>query len=163
LKSLQCATYIHPALPARYAALDNSTPNAQYLGVAENISENPGRHFTSMQLTSQTRKYFYWLLWTSAALVTVGAPAMPSFGAQGTESVFNCTNPASGVGWQIKVNFQARTVGANPARITSTTISWHDPADGGNYSLDRSTGNLTVVIASSTGGYSIHDRCRPRD
>src|ERR1700761_1672660 len=116
-----------------------------------------------MPLTSQVRKDFCWILWTSAALGTARVPAAPSFGAEGTASVYNCTNPASGVGWQIKVNFQARTVDANPARITRATISWHDPADGGNYSLDRSTGNLTVVIASSTGGYSIHDRCRPRD
>jgi hypothetical protein len=115
-----------------------------------------------MRLTYQVREYFCWILWTSAALVTAGAPATPSFGAEGTESVFNCTNPASGVGWRIKVNFQARTVDANPARITAATISWHDSSDGGNYSLDRGTGNLTVVIASSTGGYFIHDRCRPR-
>jgi hypothetical protein len=116
-----------------------------------------------MPLTSPVREYFCGILWTSAALVAAAAAAMPSFGANGTESVFNCTNPASGVGWQIKVNFQARTVDTNPARITTATISWHDPSDGGSYSLDRSTGNLTVVIASSTGGYFIHDRCRPRD
>jgi hypothetical protein len=95
-------------------------------------------------------------------MVVIGSPGVPSFGAQGTESVFNCTNLASGAGWQIRINFQASTVDANPARISSTTISWHDAADGGNYSLDRSTGDLTVVIASSTGGYFIHDRCRPR-
>jgi hypothetical protein len=116
-----------------------------------------------MQLISQVREYFRFTLWISAALVAAGTPAMPSFGAAGTESVLNCTNLASGVGWQIKINFQAHTVDANPARITSTTISWHDPADGGHYSLDRSTGNLTVVMASSTGGYFIHDRCRSRD
>jgi hypothetical protein len=109
------------------------------------------------------REYFVSSLWFSAALVTAGTPAMPSFGAERAESVLNCTNLASGAGWQIKINFQARTVDANPARITSTTISWHDPADGRRYSLDRSTGNLTVVIASSTGGYFIHDHCRSRD
>ena len=109
------------------------------------------------------RDYFRCSLWFSAALVTAGTPTMPSFGAEGIESVLNCTNLASGVGWQIKINFQARTVDANPARITGTTISWLDPADGRRYSLDRSTGNLTVAIASSTGGYFIHDRCRSRD
>jgi hypothetical protein len=86
----------------------------------------------------------------------------PSFGAQSAESVFDCTNLASGAGWQIRVNFQTHTVDSNAAQISRSTISWHDPTDGGNYSLDRSTGNLTVVIASSTGGYFIHDRCRPR-
>ena len=96
------------------------------------------------------------------ASVIVGAASAPSFGAQGTELVFNCTKLASGVGWQIKINFQASTVDSNPARISNTTISWRDAADGGKYSLDRSTGDLTVVIASSTGGYFIHDRCRLR-
>jgi hypothetical protein len=110
----------------------------------------------------QLRKYIPWTLWIGTALVIAGAPAPPSFGAQSAESVFNCTNLASGAGWQIRINFQASTVDSNPARISSSTISWYDPADGGNYSLDRSSGNLTVIIASSTGGYFIHDRCRPR-
>jgi hypothetical protein len=116
-----------------------------------------------MRLTTQVREYFRSGLWFGAALAVAGTPALPSFGAEGTESVLNCTNLASGVGWQIKINFQARTVDANPARITTTTISWLDPTDGRRYSLDRSTGNLTVAIASSTGGYFIHDRCRSRD
>jgi hypothetical protein len=113
-------------------------------------------------LRFQLRKYFRLSLWIGIGLPAVGALAPPSFGAQSAESVFNCTNLASGAGWQIKINFRASTVDSNPARISASTISWHDPADGGNYSLDRSTGNLTVVIASSTGGYFIHDRCRPR-
>jgi len=115
-----------------------------------------------VKLSFQLQKYFRWTLWIGTVLVSAGASAPPSFGAQSPESVFNCTNLASGAGWQIKINFQASTVDSNPARISSSTISWHDPTDGGNYSLDRSTGNLTVVIASSTGGYFIHDRCRPR-
>ena len=96
------------------------------------------------------------------AAVAAATTSAPSIGAGSTESIFNCTNLASGAGWQIKINFQASTVDSNPARISSTTITWRDAADGGNYSLDRSTGELTVVIASSTGGYFIHDRCRPR-
>jgi hypothetical protein len=113
-------------------------------------------------LSFQLQKYFCSTLWIGTALMTAGATAPPSFGAQSAESVLICTNLASGAGWQIKINFQANTVDSNPARISSHTISWRDPTDGGNYSLDRSTGNLTVVIASSTGGYFIHDRCRPR-
>lgn len=115
-----------------------------------------------LPLSLKRGKYFSSILWIGAVLMTAGVTAPPSFGAQSTESVFTCTNLASGAGWQIKINFQANTVDSNPARISSRTISWHDPTDGGNYSLDRSTGNLTVVIASSTGGYFIHDRCRPR-
>ncbi len=96
------------------------------------------------------------------APLMAGAMSAPAFGAEAPELVLNCTNLASGAGWQIKINLQASTVDSNPARISSTTISWRDGADGGSYSLDRSTGELTVVIASSTGGYFIHDRCRPR-
>jgi hypothetical protein len=113
-------------------------------------------------LTSQCKKYFYWSLCIGTALVNTAAAIAPSYGADAPESIFNCTNLASGAGWQIKINFQASTVDSNPARISSTKISWRDANDGGSYTLDRSTGNLTVVIASSTGGYFIHDRCRPR-
>jgi hypothetical protein len=68
----------------------------------------------------------------------------------------------SGVSWQIRIDFQQRTVDSNPARISSAEISWHDATDGGNYTLDRKSGSLTVIFASSTGGYFIHDRCRPQ-
>jgi hypothetical protein len=115
-----------------------------------------------VKLNFPFRKYICGTLWIGTALVSAAAPTAPSFGAQSPESVFNCTNLASGAGWQIKINFQASTVDSNPARISSSTISWRDSSDGANYSLDRSTGNLTVVVASSTGGYFIHDRCRPR-
>jgi hypothetical protein len=114
------------------------------------------------RLFSQARKYFCRALWLCTAAAVTTTTSAPSFGADASALVFNCTNLASGVGWQIKINFQASTVDSNPARISSTTISWRDGADGGKYSLDRSTGDLTVVIASSTGGYFIHDRCRPR-
>jgi hypothetical protein len=32
--------------------------------------------------------------------------------------------------------------------------------DGWNYTLDRKSGNLTVIIASSTGGNFLYDRCK---
>jgi hypothetical protein len=35
--------------------------------------------------------------------------------------------------------------------------SWHDVTDGGNYTLDRQSGDLTVAL--STGGYFLHERC----
>jgi hypothetical protein len=73
--------------------------------------------------------------------------------------VITCTNPASGATWQINVDYDRATVDANPARLSETEISWHDTKDGGNYTLDRKSGNLTVVVASSTGGYFLHDRC----
>ena len=49
---------------------------------------------------------------------------------------------------------------SNPAPISDAEISWHDKTDGGNYTLDRKSGKLTVIIASSTGGYFLYDRCR---
>ena len=84
----------------------------------------------------------------------------PVFGA---ESVLECTNVVSGLAWQIKINFEKNTVDSNPARVTSDEVSWRDAADGGNYTLDRKTGELTAIFASSTGGYFIHHRCKPRN
>lgn len=74
-------------------------------------------------------------------------------------AVLSCTNPASGATWQIHVDFAHSTVDANAARISDDTMAWHDAKDGGNYVLDRKTGALTVTVASSTGGYFLHDRC----
>jgi hypothetical protein len=95
-----------------------------------------------------------------ASLAACAATASPSSGAESAVTVLTCTNLASGASWQIKIDFKGGTVDSNPARITSTTISWHDRTDGGNYTLDRKSGSLEVVFASSTGGYFIHDRCR---
>jgi hypothetical protein len=81
--------------------------------------------------------------------------------AEDGERAVTCTNPISGASWQIKIDFNKRTVDSNPARINEATISWHDAADGGNYTLDRKSGNLTVIIASSTGGSFLYDRCGP--
>lgn len=78
---------------------------------------------------------------------------------QATETAITCTNPASGASWQIKINYDKGTVDANPAQVSETKISWHDAKDGGNYTLDRTSGNLTVIVASSTGGYFLYDRC----
>jgi hypothetical protein len=73
--------------------------------------------------------------------------------------VITCTNPSSGTTWQISIDYDRATVDSNPAKISAAEISWHDPKDGGNYKLDRGSGELTVVVASSTGGYFLHDRC----
>ena len=76
------------------------------------------------------------------------------------ETAITCTNRASGATWQIWIDYDRRTVDANPARISDAEISWHDARDGGNYTLDRSSGNLTVTVASSTGGYFLYHHCR---
>ena len=80
--------------------------------------------------------------------------------ALAVDSAVTCTNPASGANWQIRIDYERSTVDSYPASITEAKISWHDASDGGNYSLDRKSGNLTVVIASSTGGYFLFDRCK---
>ena len=94
--------------------------------------------------------------------VLVAGMAVPAINseAQPDETAITCTNPVSGASWQIRIDYDSGTVDSNPARISDTKISWHDARDGGNYTLDRTSGNLTVVVASSTGGYFLYDRCR---
>ena len=88
-----------------------------------------------------------------ALMFGMSVPAMAG------ETAITCTNPASGVTWQITIDYDKGTVDANPAQISDAKISWHEPKDGGNYTLDRTSGNLTVIVASSTGGYFLYDRC----
>jgi hypothetical protein len=88
--------------------------------------------------------------------------AVPAFGGEVPrgEAAVTCTNVASGTDWQIKIDYDKATVDSNPARISDAEISWHEPADGGNYRLDRKSEKLTVIVASSTGGYFLYHRCR---
>lgn len=76
-----------------------------------------------------------------------------------TATAITCTNLVSGTSWQIAIDFDKGTVDANRAKISAAKISWFDPADGGNYTLDRKSGDLTVSVASSTGGYFRHGHC----
>jgi hypothetical protein len=93
-------------------------------------------------------------------LLLVASAAVGADAPKQGERTMTCTNPVSGASWRIRINFERSTVDANPARISDAKISWHDTTDGGNYTLDRESGNLTVIVASSTGGYFLHDRCR---
>ena len=106
------------------------------------------------------------LLRQMTALVIAGLLALAvAFAAEGQygKAAMTCTNPASGVSWQINIDYNQKTVDANPAQISDAKIWWHDAKDGGNYTLDRKSGDLTVIVASSTGGYFIYDRCRLQD
>jgi len=76
------------------------------------------------------------------------------------ETVVTCVNPASGANWQIRIDYGRGTVDSNAAKISKTEISWRDGRDGSNYTLDRNSGELTMVAASSTGGYFLHHRCK---
>ena len=94
-----------------------------------------------------------------ALAVIVAAPAIGAE-APRAETATICTNLASGANWQIRIDYDKATVDSNPARISDAQISWHDATDGGNYTLDRKSEKLTVVVASSTGGYFLYHRCR---
>ena len=93
----------------------------------------------------------------ATALATSGACEAAERGAK----LITCTNPFSGVSWQVKIDYDRRMADSNPARIDETSISWRDSSDGRNYSLDRKSGKLTVVVASATGGNFLYDRCDP--
>ena|ERR1700744_1163274 len=94
-----------------------------------------------------------------AALLACGTAAAPADGAQAA-LVVTCTNPYSGTSWDISIDYDHGTVDTNPAAVSTGKISWRDAKDGWNYTLDRKSGELTVAVASSTGGYFLHDRCQ---
>jgi hypothetical protein len=79
--------------------------------------------------------------------------------AQEKETAVTCTNPVSAASWQITIDYRNSTVDSHPAEITRGAISWFDPKDGGNYTLDLRSGDLTGIVASSTGGYFRRARC----
>ncbi|WP_154072309.1 hypothetical protein [Bradyrhizobium erythrophlei] len=88
-----------------------------------------------------------------ALLLGMSAPAM------GGESAITCTNPASGASFQIRIDYDRSTVDTNPAEISDGKISWRDE-NRWNYTLDRKSGKLTIILASSTGGSFLYDRCK---
>jgi hypothetical protein len=88
------------------------------------------------------------------------AATLRSAAAQHGETATTCTNVASGANWQIRIDYDRATVDSNPARISDAQISWRDASDGGNYTLDRKSGKLTVILASSTGGSFFYHRCK---
>jgi hypothetical protein len=75
------------------------------------------------------------------------------------ETALTCANPVSGTSWQIMIDYRKATVDSYRANISEAKISWFDPTDGGNYTLDLRSGDLRASVASSTGGYFRHGRC----
>jgi hypothetical protein len=92
----------------------------------------------------------------SVVLLIVGVRAH----AVARETQVTCVNPASGTAWKIRIDYDRHTVDSNSARISNGEISWRDASDGDNYTLDRKSGDLTMVAASSTGGYFLHHHCK---
>jgi hypothetical protein len=99
----------------------------------------------------------------AALVLSLAAAVGDGARAEQGERAVTCTNPYSGFTWQIRIDYDHRTVDANPARISDSEIAWQDAKDGSNYALDRASGKLTVVIPSSTGGYFLHDQCKLPD
>jgi hypothetical protein len=88
-----------------------------------------------------------------ALMFGMSVPAMAG------ETAITCTNPASGTSFQIKIDYDRSTVDTNPAEINDRMISWRDE-NRWNYTLDRKSGYLKVILASSTGGSFLYDRCK---
>jgi hypothetical protein len=101
-------------------------------------------------------------LCTALALAAASAFACgaASAGGAGGQTEISCVNPFSGASWRIKIDYDHATVDANPARISEGEIAWRDASDGWNYRLNRKTGDLTVTLASATGGNFLYDRCQ---
>ena len=95
----------------------------------------------------------------SARLIGLAAdspPAAPKLSSAGRDHLHQSRQRRE---LEDQYRLRAATVDSYPAHIDDAKISWHDPTDGGNYTLDRKSGDLTVIVASSTGGYFLHDRC----
>jgi len=93
-------------------------------------------------------------------MLTAGTSLAAIAAAAQGETAITCINPASGASFQVKIDYDRATADSYPARISEAEISWRDGSDGGNYTLDRRSGELTVIVASSTGGYFLHHRCK---
>jgi hypothetical protein len=94
-----------------------------------------------------------------AGTLAVDVHAANAQAARG-EAAITCTNPYSGATWRISVDYDRGTVDSNPAHISDGEMSWHDAKDNSNYTLDRKSGKLTVIVPSSTGGYFLYDQCK---
>jgi hypothetical protein len=93
----------------------------------------------------------------SAPVLGMSAPVVSD--AWRGEAAITCTNLSSGASFQIKIDYGRSTVDTNPAQISDREISWRDQ-NRWNYTLDRKSGNLTIILASSTGGSFLYDRCK---
>ena len=94
------------------------------------------------------------------AALAVGISTAALGGEGPREVAITCTNPVSGATWQIRIDYERKTVDSYPATISDTKISWADAKESSNYTLDRKSGDLTVVVRSSTAGHFLYDRCK---
>jgi hypothetical protein len=94
------------------------------------------------------------------ALADAFAAPAASLEAEHGQREITCTNKSSGARWQIKVDYDQKTVDSNPANIGDNQITWRDGKDGWRYSLNLKTGDLYVVFASSMGGNTYFHHCQ---
>ena len=99
-----------------------------------------------------------WYLVAATILLLSGVAQAAEFPRGGTVT-YRCTNPASNATWDIEIDLERQIADSYPASISNSQITWHNTGDAGNYSLDRASGRLTIIRASSTGGYAIFDTC----
>jgi len=97
---------------------------------------------------------------SSVVAAAISTAACGGDSAHAAATTFRCTNPKSGTTWEVKVDYDRGTADSFPAEITGSQIAWHDTLHGGYYYLDRATGALTFLNASSTGGYATHHTCQ---
>jgi hypothetical protein len=114
---------------------------------------------------SIARRIMFLKKWPLIARTTALAAALAVLASAGpvraADTLMTCTNPASGASWEVRIDYPGATVDSNPAHISDAAIVWRD-SGGSNYTLERQSGNLTVVVPSSTGGYFLYDRCGPK-
>ena len=97
---------------------------------------------------------------SSVVAAAISTAAWGGDSAHAAAITYRCTNPKSGTTWEVKVDYDRGTADSFPAEITGSQIAWHDILHGGYYYLDRASGALTFLNASSTGGYATHHTCR---
>ena len=88
------------------------------------------------------------------------AATLPAHAALGAVLRYRCLNPVSGARWTLRIDLAAGRVDGARASIDAHTITWTDPTDGARARLDRHSGQLTLVRASSTGGWVQQAACR---
>jgi hypothetical protein len=103
-------------------------------------------------------------LLTAATLALAGCdgrPKGPLAVPQGSALAL-CVNAASGASWVIRIDEAHARADGLPARIDARRIAWSNPADIGDYELERASGELSITRPSSTGGYVMTYRCAAR-
>jgi ABC-type glycerol-3-phosphate transport system substrate-binding protein len=96
---------------------------------------------------------------SSVVAAVISTAACGGNSADAAAITFRCTNPKSGTTWDVIVDYDRSTADSFQAEITGSQIAWHDTLHGGYYYLDRASGALTFLNASSTGGYATHHTC----